>query len=603
MNGGIFNKNLNNSQFLQKYTEHGDTKNKVSNQSKEKTLEDSMTGPNITIAQKIVEEVLNVKVKQINRFKTGLCHHVYDVCLDNGEKVVIRMSSEKTLSLLQGGVYWSEQLKKEGIPLPDIIDYNFHAEFPYVIMERLPGKDLGYVYDEMTVEEKMMLSTEIVNIQKTVTRMPKAHGYGYAVSYNDPILTENKSWKDVIIKSLKRSKKRIEETGICSTKPIELLFTRIERYNDYFERRKPVPFLDDLTTKNVIIHEGKLSGIVDVDTICFGDKVFQFALTKMALLSQQSKTDYIDYLAHVYHLSDEQLEVLDFYTAVCCVDFMSEIGMQFNKDETSKIDQERIDFLERIFYDLQPEANVLKTDLMRYGESCTDFINEQIITDLVRVVKKGKEAVVVCCKAHPKMNSQFMAVKLYREKKFRNFKKDAIYHQGRIWDKRLERGKKKGSSIVDQVEREVWVNNEFEALQTLYELGLNVPEPIACTEDAVVMSFIGEGEISAPLLKEIRLKAEEAEELIEKILTYIGIMLRNHIVHGDLSPFNILYYQGEPYLIDFPQAVDPNINYNAFELLYRDVENICNYVQKFGIEKDPYEISKNMWEPIYGPVS
>ncbi|HHE37319.1 MAG TPA: hypothetical protein ENL20_01960, partial [Candidatus Cloacimonetes bacterium] len=389
--------------------------------------------------------------------------------------------------------------------------------------------------------------------------------------------------------------------GVCSIKPVELLITGMERFNEYFSRIEPVPFLDDITTKNVIIQNGKLNGIVDIDSLCFGDKLFHLGLTKMALLSQKSDTDYIDFILDEYELSNLELQVLDYYTAVCCVDFMGEIGQKFNSEQVPEIDKCRISNLEKIFYDLQPAENVLKTDLMRYGESCEDFFNEKIITELVRVVKKGKEAVVVCCKAHPEMNCEFMAVKLFREKKYRNFKQDGIYHQGRIWDKRLERGKKKGSSIVKQVERSIWVNNEFDALGTLFDVGLKVPEPIACTDDAVVMSFIGKDEISAPLLKDVRLNQQEAENIYEKMVNNISVMLQNHIVHGDLSPFNILYHDGEPYIIDFPQAVDPNVNFNAFELLQRDVENICKYVGKFGVKKDSYDVSKRLWESFYGP--
>ena len=33
----------------------------------------------------------------------------------------------------------------------------------------------------------------------------------------------------------------------------------------------PLPFLDDLTTKNVLVDGGRLSGVVDVDVVCFGD--------------------------------------------------------------------------------------------------------------------------------------------------------------------------------------------------------------------------------------------------------------------------------------------------------------------------------------------
>ena len=65
-------------------------------------------------------------------------------------------------------------------------------------------------------------------------------------------------------------------------------------------------------------------------------------------------------------------------------------------------------------------------------------------------------------------------------------------------------------------------------------------------------------------------------------------MLRNNVVHGDLSPFNILYHGGRVWMIDFPQAVDPRSNRNAYGLLTRDLEHVCQFFAKFGVQSDPY---------------
>lgn len=45
----------------------------------------------------------------------------------------------------------------------------------------------------------------------------------------------------------------------------------VMNFDSYTSEVKPTPFLDDTTTKNVIINDGKLSGIVDVDYVNFGD--------------------------------------------------------------------------------------------------------------------------------------------------------------------------------------------------------------------------------------------------------------------------------------------------------------------------------------------
>ena len=48
-------------------------------------------------------------------------------------------------------------------------------------------------------------------------------------------------------------------------------------------------------------------------------------------------------------------------------------------------------------------------------------------------------------------------------------------------------------------------------------------------------------------------------------------MLYRDVVHGDLSAYNILVWDGEITLIDFPQAVDPKKNRHAQAFLERDV--------------------------------
>ena len=63
--------------------------------------------------------------------------------------------------------------------------------------------------------------------------------------------------------------------------------------SDYLSKVSPTAFLDDTTTKNVIVSEkGELSGICDLDEMCFGDTLHSLAITKMSLLliEQESKS-------------------------------------------------------------------------------------------------------------------------------------------------------------------------------------------------------------------------------------------------------------------------------------------------------------------------
>ena len=77
---------------------------------------------------------------------------------------------------------------------------------------------------------------------------------------------------------------------------------------------------------------GRLTGIVDVDWICFGDPLLTVALTRASLLSACQDLAYTDYWCALFEPSAEQQAALRFYTALFFLDFMSELGHRFNRD-------------------------------------------------------------------------------------------------------------------------------------------------------------------------------------------------------------------------------------------------------------------------------
>jgi RIO kinase 1 len=72
-------------------------------------------------------------------------------------------------------------------------------------------------------------------------------------------------------------------------------------------------------------------------------------------------------------------------------------------------------------------------------------------------------------------------------------------------------------------------------------------------------------------------------------------MLTYQRVHGDLSAFNILYWEGEIALIDFPQAINPDCNPNAYLIFQRDVRRVCEYFAKQGVKSNPAELAEEIW--------
>ena len=87
-----------------------------------------------------------------------------------------------------------------------------------------------------------------------------------------------------------------------------------------------------------------------------------------------------------------------------------------------------------------------------------------------------------------------------------------------------------------------------------------------------------------------------AEAACQRLLENIQLWLAYDIVHADLSEYNVLVWRGRPVVIDFPQAVDPRFNRNAYSLLQRDLANLYRHFERLGVRRDPRALSAALWE-------
>ena len=100
----------------------------------------------------------------------------------------------------------------------------------------------------------------------------------------------------------------------------------------------------------------------------------------------------------------------------------------------------------------------------------------------------------------------------------------------------------------------------------------------------------------APILQSVDLEANEAYRLFDEVMQHVELMLKHDLVHGDLSAFNILYWEGAITLIDFPQVVESKQNPHAYKIFQRDVQRVCEYFLDQGVACDAKTIVKEMWD-------
>lgn len=227
------------------------------------------------------------------------------------------------------------------------------------------------------------------------------------------------------------------------------------------------------------------------------------------------------------------------------------------------------------------------------------------ISDVIRKIKAGKEASVYLCRSGAHVQVPLLAVKVYRPRMLRNLKNDNLYREGRdaldedgnrIVDLGMLKAQHKRSVYGEQIRHQSWIAYEYQTLQVLKDAGADVPRAYEMSPNAILMDYIGDEASAAPTLNSIQPEPAEVRQLFKRLVQNIQIMLGKNLVHGDLSAYNVLYWAGEVFLIDFPQVVSPRENRNSFVIFERDVTRLCEYFITLGLELEPSRLATDLWK-------
>ncbi len=299
--------------------------------------------PNEEIAANVVAAMTNEKPRSSTRMTTGDQHFVFAVNTSNSE-YVLRMTDLAQKNKFISAIDWQEKLIPLGIPLAKFINIDLdgkHSQFPALLMKRLPGDDLCNVYSTLTDLDKRNLAQEIVRIQALTTSLPDGPGYGIAVSYEQ--LPENNSWYDFLLGRLLLCEENIKKNAIFAAHLVTKAIAIAKTIEDDLASITPRPFLWDASERNVIIDKGKITGIVDVDEVCFGDPLFVIGLTHVALENEGHDTLYTDYWAQALELDKKAQVRLEFYRLFYAIIFMRKHSMTTSNLQKIKFNVPRLE--------------------------------------------------------------------------------------------------------------------------------------------------------------------------------------------------------------------------------------------------------------------
>ena len=214
-------------------------------------------------------------------------------------------------------------------------------------------------------------------------------------------------------------------------------------------------------------------------------------------------------------------------------------------------------------------------------------------TDL-GILKTGKEADVFLLERadpHEPGDGVVMAAKRYRGEEHRNFHRSTAYTEGRrVRNTRDARAMAKKTSHGRSVAAGQWAWAEWTALNRCWELGLPVPYPVQIDGTELLMEWITVAGETAPRLAQTRPEPALLASYFDQMRDFLSGLARHGLVHGDLSPYNVLAAGDRLVVIDLPQMVDLVGNPAGADFLLRDCTNLCQWFRARGLEVDEHAL-------------
>lgn len=153
------------------------------------------------------------------------------------------------------------------------------------------------------------------------------------------------------------------------------------------------------------------------------------------------------------------------------------------------------------------------------------------------------------------------------------------------------RFKKVGRSFREMIT--VWAQKEFKNLARMLEAGARVPEPMTVHQNCLVMEYLGDDTMPAPLIRNVAL--EDPRAAYEEVVVSMKAIRKAKLVHGDLSEYNILWWDGHPWIIDCAQGVTLDHS-RSEDWFLRDCANVAKYFARLGVDADADRLAESVRE-------
>ena len=218
-----------------------------------------------------------------------------------------------------------------------------------------------------------------------------------------------------------------------------------------------------------------------------------------------------------------------------------------------------------------------------------------------RVARDGRSCLLAHKRYRPKRATRKGELQELGFQRASTFVHDQPYRDGRAFaNTRDRRAAAKRSRYGRTLLGADWADNEFAMLERLHAAGVAVPAPVDRSADGILMQYLGDHTAAAPRLVHARLDARGVLRAASALREELARMTAAGVVHGDLSVYNLLWWEDRLWVIDVPQAVDIAAHPQALDFLHRDLSNVATWFVAHGAPFDPDDVFADLLSDAFG---
>jgi len=288
----------------------------------------------------IVEKQFAEPPLGIRRMTMGACNEVYSVELSSGS-VIVRMNENGRY--LKGSEKNIPILRSLGTKVPEILVSDYSMQFVpicYQVQSRLVGTDLGQVISSLSDGQLAAIAQHVVAVFRSLQSVSTNGKYGY---FEDDDSGLYDSWSEVMAAMIAEVERRDTKTGVVGGNLLGVARQIFSDCKPYFDSVPSICFYDDISSKNVLVHQGVFSGVVDLDGLAYGDPLEAIGRMKACWFGTRHGQVYLSEVERCLNLTERQRNIVTAYALLHRISWLSEKGIQWNRNTSNTIDSEAVE--------------------------------------------------------------------------------------------------------------------------------------------------------------------------------------------------------------------------------------------------------------------